>query len=202
MTWTIRTSIQGQGLASPLPMTVILGADRIDALGGTDGDTGAALEVHAGVDPADPDALTLLAYRAGQSAQEGPQQIRLQDWAKIEHDEDALVRRIQALAGHARHETAQMMATLEQQLTPAQLRAFNEAAAAYLPYLQRRVREGGPERATILSLARRLHAGEALVLVCWCAPAACHTLHVMAAVQGYASRLAAQEVHHARRHPS
>lgn len=80
--------------------------------------------------------------------------------------------------------------------------AQGEAAAAYLPYLQRRVREGGPERATILSLARRLHAGEALVLVCWCAPAACHTLHVMAAVQGYASRLAAQEVHHARRHPS
>lgn len=143
VTWTIRTSSQGQSLASPLPMTLILGADRIDALGGTDGDTGAALEVHAGVDPADPDALTLLAYRAGQSAQTGPRQIRLQDWAKIEHDEDALVRRIQALAGHARHETAQMMATLEQQLTPAQLRAFNNAVQDQSRETQRRL-DGEP----------------------------------------------------------
>lgn len=68
-----------------------------------------------------------------------------------------------------------------------------EAAAAYLPYLQRQCRERGPELDTITALARRLHAGEALVMVCWCAPKPCHSAHILAAVTGYAARIAAKE---------
>lgn len=70
--------------------------------------------------------------------------------------------------------------------------AQGEAADAYLPYLQRRCREKQSELATITALARRLNAGEALVLTCWCAPEPCHTRHIMAAVQGYAARFRGQ----------
>lgn len=61
-----------------------------------------------------------------------------------------------------------------------------EAAAAYLPYLRHKCREQGREYAMVTGLAKRLAAGEHLVICCWCAPQACHGEHVITAVKAYA----------------
>lgn len=67
--------------------------------------------------------------------------------------------------------------------------AQGEAAAAYLPHLRERCRRDTPERRTVLALARRVAAGEPLVLCCWCSPRPCHGDAIRAAVLGYAERL-------------
>ncbi|GAA5533869.1 DUF4326 domain-containing protein [Deinococcus aluminii] len=67
--------------------------------------------------------------------------------------------------------------------------APGEAAAAYLHWLRERCRRDTPQRRMILHLARRLNAGERLVVCCWCSPRPCHAHHIAAAIQGYATKL-------------
>ncbi|MDP9765256.1 DUF4326 domain-containing protein [Deinococcus enclensis] len=66
--------------------------------------------------------------------------------------------------------------------------AQGEAAAAYLPWLRTEYLRGADVRHTLEDLARRVRAGEHLVLVCWCAPRPCHAEHLRSAVMGLAAR--------------
>ncbi|CAM3198687.1 hypothetical protein DESA109040_02365 [Deinococcus saxicola] len=76
--WTLTHDAHGRPLTGQRPVSVILGRDRLDCLGGEYRDTGSALELIP--DVVGRPVLTALIYRAGDDR--GPQRNVLEGWGE------------------------------------------------------------------------------------------------------------------------